>query len=119
MAVTLALTLIGRGPDVVTVVTPVETTDRYGAQVLDYGDDATRRPARGWLQRTTTTADLDRPERAAGREGEWRFYTHSTVGSTDRIEHDGRTFLVDGQVYPAASTAGVHHHEVPLRLVEG
>lgn len=112
-------TLIGRGPHVVTVVTPVETTDRYGSQVLDYGPDAARRPARGWLQRSTTTADLDRPERPAGREGEWRFYTRSTVGSLDRIEHDGRAFLVDGEVYPAASAAGTHHYEVPLRLVQG
>lgn len=110
--------LVARGPHRFVIVTPVERTDRYGSQVLDYGPEAERRPGRGWIQ-ARGSGDLDTPDRPSGRTEDRVLYTHHRVAPDDRIEHDGQTYLIDGALDQIASPRGTHHYRATLRSTTG
>lgn len=103
--------------DSVTIVSPVEETDRYGSTVKSW-DTTTSTVIRGRIRQRSTTESGD------GREA--RTSTHVlfclpsvTIGAMDRVTCDGVAYEVDGRPLPAKGGSGVHHLEVPLRTVEG
>ena len=114
----LVADLIARGPHTFTIVTPVTGVDRYGSEVLDYGSDADRRTARGWVQ-TRSSSDIDEPDRQAGHTGDRTLYTHTALTPLDRIEHDGTSYLIDGAIDHLTTPRGLHHYRAVLRTTSG
>lgn len=101
----------------VTIVTPGESTGRYGDTVKDWSS-ASREEVRGWVARRS------QEEVNGHREAQvsaWVLFVEPdvTVTGQDRVEWCDTTFEVDGPPLPAYSPRGQHHMEVPLRLVEG
>ncbi len=98
-----------------TLLTPVTTTDAYGAAVPG-----------SWTSTAITgrTKQLSRSEATnAGRHGEvseWLLLTNcATVAASDRVVDGGITFEVVGPPWPDYGASGVHHYKATLRLVEG
>lgn len=110
-------------PHTVTIVRPATTTDTYGNQTFDYGDDATRTDMDGWLQQNSRTEPLSN-----GRdplEQSWLLVTNDKdIEGRDRVEWtdpagNDLTFEVDGPPAPVFTPGGYHHTETTLRLVAG
>lgn len=101
----------------VTVVTPAERADSYGNAVADWAS-AQRRDALGWFAQDTTTEVID------GREtitSDWSLSLPATdpITARDRIERNGRTYTIVGEVQPGETPAGTHHLVVHLRTFTG
>lgn len=101
----------------VTIVTPLFIEDRYGNAEKSW-DNAEERTVKGWVSQRTQTEDRDHREAAVS---DWILFLEpdEIVSSLDRIQWGGITFETDGPYNPAWSPRGVHHIEVPLRVVTG
>lgn len=94
------------------------TTDRYNNRKPDWST-AARTAVRGWISQRSAEELLGHRN---GEVSEWVgfFPRTAVIRATDRIERFGQTFEVAGPVNPAHTPhAGLHHFEVPLRIVEG
>lgn len=109
----------------VMVVRPGSTTDRGGNAVPDWSEGAVTRmsvsPVSVQPSVQTEQVDDDRTEVVTG----WRVLSapgvDGDVRAGDRIEWDGRTFDVDGEVarWPDPLGDGVHHIEFAMRRSTG
>lgn len=111
------MTLAGLLVHDVTVLTPAAEADRYGGTVKRW-DTATSSTVKGWVSQQSRSENLD------GREAQvsgWVLFLHpdATITGKDRVVWEGITFEVDGPPNPASSPRGLHHYEVPLRVVDG
>lgn len=99
------------------IVTPAQTTDRYGDTVKDWAG-ATRTSTRGWISQRASSEVLGRREAGVT---EWVLFIDADTPLTqfDRVEWDGLTFDVDGPPHPAWTPRGEHHVEAGLRIVAG
>lgn len=101
----------------VVIVTPATEADRYGGTDKRW-DTATETTVKGWVSQQSRSEVVD------GREAQvsgWVLFLHptATITGKDRVEWEGITFEVDGPPNPAYSPRGLHHYEVPLRVVVG
>lgn len=101
----------------VTILTPGSEPDRYGGTVKDWAT-ATETTVKGWVAQQSRSEVLD------GREAQvstWVLFLHpdATITGQDRVTWEGLTFEVDGPANPAWRPGGLHHYEVPLRVVAG
>lgn len=101
----------------VTILTPSTEADRYGGTNKDW-TNPTSSTVKGWVSQQSGTEIID------GREAQvstWILYLHpdASVSGKDRVVWEGLTFEVDGPVHPAWKPGGLHHYEVPLRVVAG
>ncbi|MEV6448453.1 hypothetical protein [Amycolatopsis sp. NPDC051716] len=108
-----------RLPHLLTVVSPVATTDEYGNPVprLTYGPDAPRRIVPGLVQPGSSTEPA-----VPGRQPvvtSWRAFTAEPVTARERIEWDSRTFEVTGEPARWSPRFGYVHYELTLTHVEG
>jgi hypothetical protein len=101
------------------VITPREIPDEYGNPTprLDYGPAAPRRVLRGLLQ-PRASDDTAEPGRHAVT-AHWWLFTHEPIRARERVEHDGRTYTVDGQPARWAPRPGRVHYETNLTHIEG
>lgn len=101
----------------VTVLTAATVTDRYGNAAKDW-DTATEATVKGWVSQRSASEDRDHRE---AQVSDWVLFLHpdATVTGHNRIQWEGITFEVDGPANPAWSPRGLHHYEVPLRVVDG
>lgn len=111
------MTLAGLLVHDVTILTPTDEANRYGGTDKRW-DTATESTVKGWV------AQQSRSEVTDGREAQvsgWVLYLDpdATVTGRDRVVWEGTTFEVDGPPNPAWSPRGLHHYEVPLRVVAG
>lgn len=99
----------------VTILTSTYSTDRYNNQVRT---GATSTVVKGWISQRTQTEDTDQRE---ARVSDWVLFLHpeASITGLDRVAWEGLTFEVTGPANPAWSPAGLHHLEVPLRVVVG
>lgn len=101
----------------VTFVRAGSTENRYGDDEKDWAA-ATRTTTKGWVAQQAHSEDRDQRE---ARVSGWVLFVAPTVDVTglDRVEWNDLTFEIDGPPLPAYRPQGLHHYEVPLRLVEG
>jgi hypothetical protein len=101
----------------VTILTPATTTGRYGDTEKDW-DNATETTVKGWVSQRTGTEDHDQRE---AQVSDWILFLHpdETISGAARVTWEGMTFKVEGPANPAWSPRGLHHYEVPLRVVTG
>ena len=102
----------------VTVTAPAAGTDRYGTTVKDWENSTAQTNVPAWMHQRSTTETRDGRE---ARVTSWVAFLgpHVEVSAMDRITWDSRTFEVDGDPVVAFAPEGVHHVEVPLRIVRG
>jgi hypothetical protein len=101
----------------VTILTPTTEANRYGGTDKRW-DNATETTVKGWVSQTSRLEVTD------GREAQvasWVLFVDpdTTVTGKDRVEWEGITFEVDGPPNPVHRPGGLHHYEVPLRVVVG
>lgn len=101
----------------VTILTPASVSNRYGGTDKDW-ENATETEVKGWVAQQSRTEVID------GREAQvstWVLFLHpdATIDGTYRVQWEGVTFEVDGPKDPAWTPRGLHHYEVPLRVVSG
>lgn len=102
----------------VVIVEPTATKDAYGNTDLQYGDMATRKTIRGWMQQDMR--QLVSLDGGAPLVGGWLLVTNDTeISRRARVEWDGIVFELDGQPGPAFAMGGLHHAELTLRVVDG
>lgn len=101
----------------VVIVTPGEAVDRYG-NVIKSWSSATRETVKGWVSLNSHDEDDTRREAQVSEWMAW-FNPDTDITGADRIVWDGITFEVDGPPVKRRTPRGVHHIEVPLRVVEG
>lgn len=104
----------------VVIVHPTTTTNRYGSAEITWAS-ASRTNSKAWIAQRNAREELDHRD---AELSDWIAYLPptTTVRARDRIEwSDGSlTFEVTGPPNPAHRPGtGVHHFEVPLRVVEG
>ena len=100
----------------VTILTPVETADRYGGTEKTSWTPAT---VKGWVSQRGGSEQTDLRE---AQVSTWVLYLHptATIDGKARVQWEGITFEVDGPPNPAHRPGtGLHHYEVPLRVVDG
>ncbi|HEY9370370.1 hypothetical protein [Streptomyces sp.] len=106
----------------ITIVRPATVTDEYGNEQDDWGPGATRIPVDGVNVQPQGGSVEDTDDRQVTVTG-WRLYTPRRMDldlrETDRIESDGMTLQVTGEVarWPAPG-GGVHHIEADLKEVD-
>lgn len=101
------------------MITPVEVRDEYDNPTgrLDYGPDAPRRRVDGLIQPRVSAT-----EAAPGRQvvtTAWWVFTHDPIRARERVEHDGRTFDVDGEPEHWEPRPGQVHYETSLAHADG
>ncbi|NUT93525.1 MAG: hypothetical protein HOY78_16040 [Saccharothrix sp.] len=101
------------------MITPVEVRDEYDNPTgrLDYGPAAPRRQVDGLVQPRVSASPTE-----PGRQpvtGRWWVFTREPIRARERIEHDGRTFAVDGDPERWEPRPGRVHYETDLTHVEG
>ncbi|XVV06338.1 hypothetical protein ACQPW3_13480 [Actinosynnema sp. CA-248983] len=101
------------------MITPVELRDEYDNPTtrLDYGPTAPRRRIRGFLQPGDSTTQAEPGRQAV--TGRWFAFTLDPIHARERVEHDGRVFLVDGEPERWEPRPGRVHYEARLIRVEG
>ena len=101
----------------VTILTAATTTNRYSDAEKDW-DNATSATVKGWVSQRTQLEDHDQRE---AQVSDWILFLHpdATISGANRVQWEGITFEVEGPANPAWSPRGVHHLEVPLRVVTG
>jgi hypothetical protein len=112
-------------PHLVDILTPGQTTDRYGNTVDDW-TTATRAEVRAWVQQQTGSELTDL---RSAQIGQWVLLCNPrttdgavlAVPGNARIQWTGYgiTFEVDGPPGPAYEPSELHHYEVRLKVVEG
>lgn len=99
------------------------STDRYGDTVLDWSnpdrapiDDVNIQPLSQDEDDRSTRSPVITTWRITSRPG-----VDLDVGADDRIEWDGDTWTVEGEVarWPDPETALLHHVELTIRRVRG
>jgi hypothetical protein len=101
----------------VDILTAPDDTNRYGGSDRDWSA-ASSVTVKGWISQRSTTEDFD------GRDAQidqWILFLHpdDTITAENRVSWSGITFEVDGRPNPAWTPRGLHHQEVPLRVVAG
>jgi head-tail adaptor len=101
----------------VTILTAGTTTNRYGDAEKDWSDP-TEETVKGWVSQSTQSEDHEQRE---AQVSDWVLYLHPdvTISGANRVQWEGITFEVEGPTRPAWTPRGVHHLEVPLRVVTG
>lgn len=101
----------------VTVLTATATTTRYGDTGKDWTDPL-QTTVKGWVSQRTQTEDHDQRE---AQVSDWVLFLHPDESLTglERVVWEGITFEVEGPANPAWTPRGLHHYEVPLRVVTG
>lgn len=101
----------------VTILTPAATTGRYGDEEKDWAN-ATNSTVKGWVSQRTQSEDHDQRE---AQVSDWILFLNpdETITGGARVQWEGITFEIEGPTNPAWSPRGVHHLEVPLRVVTG
>lgn len=101
----------------VTILTAATETNRYGDTEKDW-TNPTSTTVKGWVSQRSQIEDHDQRE---AQVSDWILYLHPDAAITgdNRVQWEGITFEVEGPVNPAWSPRGVHHLEVPLRVVTG
>ncbi|MFF3671691.1 hypothetical protein [Microtetraspora malaysiensis] len=111
-----------------TVVRPAWQADRYGDQIPDWSAAERRELSGLCIQPSAQVLVANEQITADGRDvrmTHWRVYTalgtDADVLATDRIEWEGRTFEVVGEVarWPHPLTGQVHHIEFTIERVQG
>lgn len=100
----------------VTILTPTIGQDRYGGTAKTGWSSAT---VKGWVSQSSRSEANDLRE---AQVGTWVLFLHpdATIDGLDRVQWEGITFEVDGPPNPAHRPgSGLHHYEVPLRVVDG
>jgi hypothetical protein len=87
------------------VITPTEQTDEYGPA-------APRRTVWGLLQ-PAASAEAAQPGRAPVTTS-WRLFTREAIRARERVEYDGRTYLVVGEPAHWTPRPGHSHYETTL-----
>lgn len=89
----------------------------YGSQTLDW-PNATSVVYRAEVQPVSSTEDVVNQQRTVTR---WRLFLgpDADLLATDRIEWDGGTFEVDGEVERWKRRGVLHHLEAVLMRVQG
>lgn len=101
----------------VSVLTATAVENRYGGTDLDWSNP-TIATVKGWVSQRSSTEDfVDRDAQV----DQWILFLHphATVTHANRVAWEGIVFEVDGRPNPAWSPRGLHHYEVPLRVVAG
>lgn len=101
----------------VTILDPASEANRYGGTEKNWAA-ATSSTVKGWVSQSS------RSEVIGDREAQvssWSLFLHpdATITGKARVIWEGITFEVDGPPNPAWTPRGVHHYEVPLRVVDG
>lgn len=101
----------------VDILTAADDEDRYGNTVKDW-DNATSAAVKGWVSQRSRLEDHDQRE---AQVSEWVLFLHpdATISGLNRVRWGGITFEVEGPPNPTWSPRGLHHYEVPLRVVTG
>ena len=86
------------------------TTSRAGDPIKDW-DTATRTASKAWLK-TNRPEEDERLRDDATLEVVFFVPATTVVANEDRIEMDGRTYLVTGPPKEKYSTRGLHHFEI-------
>lgn len=100
----------------VTVLTAVSSADRYGGTNKTGWTEST---VKGWVSQRSGSETNELRE---AQVSTWVLYLHpeATIDGIDRVRWGGLTFEVDGPTNPAHRPgSGLHHFEVPLRVVDG
>lgn len=100
----------------VDILTPTTTADRYGGTTKTGWTETT---VKGWVSQRGGSESTDLRE---AQVGTWVLFLHpdATIDGIDRVRWEGITFEVDGPPNPAYRPgSGLHHYEVPLRVVDG
>lgn len=101
----------------VTILTATSSESRYGDTEKNW-TDPTESTVKGWVSQRSQLEDHDQRE---AQVSDWVLFLHpdATISGANRVRWEGITFEVEGPVNPAWSPRGVHHLEVPLRVVTG
>lgn len=102
-----------------TIITPGERTDRYGATTPDW-TDTTDTDVLGWVARLTEDEDHTDARDALVSGWALRLPHDTAITGRDRVVWDGQTFELDAPPNKARDGSGrVDHIRARLRLVEG
>lgn len=103
---------------VVTVFRAASTEDPWGNTEKRW-DTAVPTSMRAWIAQTSSTEVVGEGREAQVSEWRMSYGAGDVVRPGDRVTWEGITFEVDGTPQPAWTQRGIHHHEVPLRVVTG
>lgn len=106
-------------PHELTVIAPREITDPPAGRAprLDYGPRAARRVVRGLLQPRSSDDTTEPGRRPTATR--WWLFTREAIRARERVEYDGRTYLVVGEPARWAPRPGQLHYETTLAQLDG
>lgn len=102
-------------PHTVGVITPTETTDRYG-DVSKVYDAANAEMISAYVQPNESDEATDQRDAVLY---EYKVFSNAPVRADNRVIYDGRTYEVDGDAKRWDTPRGFSHYEFKLKKWEG
>lgn len=104
-------------PHTLTVLVPVQTTDRYGDKVASFSAD---NPSNFEVNAFVQPAQGDEVNQNRDAvEYKYKAFTNSRVDAHARVVYDGEELFVDGEPLRWDTPNGTHHYELNLRVWKG